>query len=121
MAIFVLQDAYDPETGYCCARAFILAEFMASLEWQLCSFGWKWLFGQNILARGLLLTAVYVLCILVMYYLEKPLITAGILKQVTWKETGFAVGIAAIDFCIQQSQLSVSGITVFRIYFTGYF
>ena len=96
------------ETGYCCARAFILAEFMASLEWQLCSFGWKLLFGQNILARGLLLTAVYVLCILVMYYLEKPLITAGILKQVTWKETGFAVGIAALIFAFSNlSYLSV--------------
>ena len=96
------------ETGYCCARAFILAEFMASLEWQLCSFGWKLLFGQNILARGLLLMAVYVLCILVMYYLEKPLITAGILKQVTWKETGFAVGIAALIFAFSNlSYLSV--------------
>ena len=37
------------------------------------------------------------------------------------ERNGICSGNCSINFCIQQSQLSVSGITVFRIYFTGYF
>lgn len=43
------------EAGYCCARAFILAEFAASLEWQLHCLLWPQRSGWELPALGLLL------------------------------------------------------------------
>lgn len=43
------------EAGYCCARAFILAEFAASLEWQLHCLLWPRRSGWELPALGLLL------------------------------------------------------------------
>lgn len=42
------------EAGYCCARAFILAEFAASLEWQLHCLLWPQRSGWELPALGLL-------------------------------------------------------------------
>lgn len=46
------------DAGYCCARAFILAEFAASLEWQLHCYLWPDRPGSHPLAL-LLMAAVY--------------------------------------------------------------
>lgn len=47
------------DVGYACVKAFVLAEFMASLEWQLHCFFKYGLGLENIWADGLLLAAVY--------------------------------------------------------------
>lgn len=83
--------------AYCCARAFLLAEFAASLEWQIFTFfqsrgyGCWWL-------QGLLFVLVYGICFYGAVRLERKSLTAEYLKQLTRKEVLAAAGIAALVF-----------------------
>lgn len=47
------------DAGYSCVRAFVLAEFAASLEWQLACFGYYGLEYKNMIIYILLLVATY--------------------------------------------------------------
>ncbi len=71
--------------GYCWARAFLLAEFAASLEWQIFTFfqaaGYGCLWLQIILT-----IIVYGTCFLVIVRLEKSSLTQDYLNAVTTKE-----------------------------------
>ncbi len=51
-------DISPLDAGYCCARAFILAEFAASLEWQLHCYLWPERPGYHPFSL-LLMAAVY--------------------------------------------------------------
>lgn len=79
--------------AYCCARAFILAEFVASLEWQVFAFlrsvghGSLWI-------HAILVLIVYGSCFWATAYLERPALTMDYLKQLTLREVLAAVGIA---------------------------
>lgn len=83
--------------GYCCARAFLLAEFSASLEWQAFAFlqsagyGYWWL-------HTVFVAAVYGGCFWITARLERPALTDDYLKQLTVREMLAAAGIAAAIF-----------------------
>lgn len=83
--------------GYCCARAFLLAEFAASLEWQVFAFlqslgyGCLWL-------QALLLAAVYGACFWIAVRLERSVLGGDYLRQLTAREMFAAGGIAVAIF-----------------------
>lgn len=83
--------------GYCCARVFLLAEFTASLEWQ--AFAFMQSVGYGCLWLQVLLVAViYGGCFFAAVRLERPVLTADYLKQLTVREVLAAAGIAAAIF-----------------------
>lgn len=83
--------------AYCCARAFLLAEFTASLEWQVFAFlqslgyGFVWL-------QILLLVMVYGGCFWSVVCLERSTLSSDYLKQLTVREVSAALGIAVAIF-----------------------
>lgn len=83
--------------GYCWARAFLLAEFAASLEWQIFSFfqasgyGCLWL-------HILLIVIVYGSCFLAIIRLERLSLTQDYLNELTTQEVWAAAGIVIAVF-----------------------
>lgn len=83
--------------AYCCARAFLLAEFTASLEWQVFAFlqsmgyGFLWL-------QIVLLVMVYGGCFWIAVCLERSTLSSAYLKQLTVREVSAAWGIAVAIF-----------------------
>ena len=83
--------------GYCSARAFLLAEFTAALEWQVFAFlqsighGSLWI-------HVILVFALYGGCFWITAYLERPALTDDYLGQLTLREVLAAAGIAAAIF-----------------------
>lgn len=83
--------------GYCSARAFLLAEFTAALEWQVFAFlqsighGGLWI-------HVILVFALYGGCFWITAYLERPALTDDYLGQLTLREVLAAAGIAAAIF-----------------------
>ena len=71
--------------AYCCARAFVLAEFAASLQWQMVSIVQAW--GNQSLGVEILITmVVFGGCFTIDIYLEKDLLKQNYLEQMTVKE-----------------------------------
>lgn len=97
--------------GYCCAKAFLVAEFAASLEWQIESFLWKvlgvaqtFLTGEGktgaglVIGRSVLLAVLYGLVFCAIYLFEKKMRSASFEKQLTGKELVSAAAIAVSAF-----------------------
>ncbi|MFR5601179.1 MAG: GHKL domain-containing protein [Lachnospiraceae bacterium] len=84
-------------TVYCCARAFLLAEFVASLEWQVFAFlqsmgyGFFWI-------HVLLIIVVYGAGSWITICLERLTFSPNYLKQLTIKEILGASGLAVAIF-----------------------
>lgn len=82
---------------YCCARAFLLAEFAASLEWQVFAFlqslgyGFWWI-------QIILLVLIYGGIFWLVIYLERSTLSPEYLKQLTLREALAALGIAVAIF-----------------------
>lgn len=82
---------------YCCARAFLLAEFAASLEWQVFAFlqslgyGFWWI-------QIILLVLIYGGVFWLVIYLERSTLSPEYLKQLTLREALAALGIAVAIF-----------------------
>jgi hypothetical protein len=82
--------------GYYCARAFLLAELAASLEWQLACFFWN--IFPSILIQLLILLLVYALVFVWAHYMEVG-ITRGVFQlEINRHELWAAVAIAAAVF-----------------------
>ena len=97
--------------GYCCARAFLMAEFAASLEWQLHVYLLH--VGADVWCLRLcLLPVVYGAVFAGSYFLEKPVFSEEYLSQLTLREFVSAAGIVVAAFSL--SNLSfVAGNTPF--------
>ena len=81
-------------TAYCCARAFVLAEFVASLQWQIVSSIQTW--GNRSIWIEILITIfIFGGCFTLDIYLEKDLLKQNYLEQMTVKEVA-AVAIMAV-------------------------
>ena len=84
-------------TGYSCAKAFLIAEFMASLEWQIFTFfqangyGCTWL-------QILLTVMIYGSIFMVIWKIEKSFEKQNYLKEITGKEVLVSVGTAIVIF-----------------------
>ncbi len=83
--------------GYSCAKAFLIAEFMASLEWQMFTFfqangyGCTWL-------QILLTVLIYGSIFFVLIKIEKSFDKQDYLKEITGKEVLVSAGTAIVIF-----------------------
>ncbi|MDO4340791.1 MAG: GHKL domain-containing protein [Eubacteriales bacterium] len=85
------------QAGYCCAMAFLTAEFAASLEWQLHTYLMS--AGMNFWwMKLLLLMVIYTIVFVGSYFLERSLFTGEFLTQLSGKESLSAVGIVIVIF-----------------------
>ena len=95
--------------GYCCARAFLLAEFVASLEWQISAF--LQFNGYSRMAlQGLLVITVYGTCFCLVVRLERSALTQDYLRQLTVREVLAASGIAVAIFSFSNLSFLYSGL-----------
>lgn len=98
--------------GYCCARAFLLAEFAASLEWQILVFmGHSGMEAPMLWAvHVLLLAVVYGGCFWCTACLERTVLAGDYLRQLTVREMLAAVGIAAAIFAFSNLSFLYHGL-----------
>lgn len=87
------------DSGYCCVRAFVLAELAASLEWQFHCFFWPG--GEAPPSRALgLLAAVYGAVFIAAWLLEHSHLFKGGPLGINQKELGSAVVIGLAVFAV---------------------
>ncbi len=87
------------DSGYCCVRAFVLAEFAASLEWQLHCFFWPAGEAPALPALGLL-AAVYGAVFSGIWLLERGHVPKDGPLGINRKELGSAVVIGIAVFAV---------------------
>ena len=83
--------------AYCCARAFVLAEFAASLQWQMVSIVQTW-GNQSLWVEILITMVIFGGCFTIDIYLEKDLLKQNYLEQMTGKEVAAAAIMAVTIF-----------------------
>ena len=103
------------EAGYSCARAFVLAELAASLEWQLHCWLWPQRGGGEIPAL-LLLAAVYGALYGGLYWLERRRVTAARLK-VTAAATLMAAVMALTVFAVSNLSFIAEAQATMSVYY----
>ena len=98
------------EAGYYCVRAFLLAEFCASLQWQLATFfisdygilyeGGRLYLGWNLLFHLLFLLIVYLTVFFLYFLLEKRFFSDDFILDITLPEmvTALAIGLMLFFF-----------------------
>ena len=86
MYLFLLTviDVSRTMVLYCCMKAFLIAEFMASLEWQMESF-FHWNQGENILYR-LPVLLIYGGIIAILYIIESRMQRKDVELEVSYRE-----------------------------------
>ncbi len=97
LLILCICEMRPLEAGYCCAWAFLVAEFAASLEWQI----QVWLFSVGISEWQwmiLVLLAVYISVMAGAVRLTKSFFANEYLSQISLKEFVSAAGIAVVVF-----------------------
>ena len=103
------------EAGYSCARAFVLAELAASLEWQLHCWLWPQRTGGEIPAL-LLLAAVYGALYGGLYWLERRFVIAARLN-VTAAATLMAVVMALTVFAVSNLSFIAAAQATMSVYY----
>ena len=94
--MYLVCDDTKNVIGYYCARAFLLAELAASLEWQLACFAES--IRPSLAAQIVLLISVYTLVFIWAHYMEKS-ITRGIFQlEINTRELLAAILIALVVF-----------------------
>ncbi len=94
--------------GYNCAKAFLIAEFAASLEWQLHCFFRK-ITGVDLIWMNLfLLIAVYGMVLLVVYKVERGMQFYEFCTHITGRETTAVAAIAAFAFIFSNMSFVVT-------------
>ncbi len=104
------------EAGYCCANAFILAEFAASLEWQLHCFLWPRRGGADLLAL-LLLLAVYAGVYGFVYWFEFRRLRANPELGVTPRALVSAVAMALAAFAVSNLAFTQDGAATMSVFY----
>lgn len=105
--IKICCDMTWSKAGYYCARAFILGEFAASLEWQLLYFGLTDMkLPMTLLVDVAFLIGVHTLVFLIVFLLERKYLKSYATLRVTWKEGWSVVAMCVAVFAV--SNLSYS-------------
>ena len=94
-------------TGYCCVKAFLLAEFAASFEWQLMMYvgGRQMSAAVFRIINSLMILAVYGADFAVTVRLEKKVFDSDYLKRLTVREVLASVGIAVAVFVLDRKSV----------------
>lgn len=109
MYLFILIcGKVTPKEGlYCCAKAFLLAELAASLEWQIHTYlsarGISFYIGQTVL-----LIAVYTAVFVFAYLMEKGMFSKNYLEQLSMKEVLAAIGCVVAIFAFSNMSFVVT-------------
>lgn len=107
MFIKVCCEVNWAKAGYFCARAFIVGEFAASLEWQMLYFGLTEMRLPMTLAVDLIfLIGIHSLVFLVMYLMERKYTESYDTLRITWKEVWSVIAMCVAVFAV--SNLSFS-------------
>ena len=105
--IFICGKVTAKECLYCCAKAFLLAELAASLEWQIHTY----LLAMGILSKIgaiVLLIAVYTIVFVLANRMEKAMFSKSYLEQLSMKEVLAAVGCVVAIFAFSNMSFVVA-------------
>lgn len=118
MFLYLYTSGIKPlEAGYCCARAFLLAEFAASLEWQLHCLLWPQESGGA--PRALvLLAAVYALVYGVMWQMEFRRLKQNQELGVTGRALASAAVMALAAFAVSNFAFAQQGEVTMSMFYT---
>ena len=104
------------DAGYCCARAFILAEFAASLEWQLHCYLWPARGGGHPLALALL-AAVYGGVYAFVYWFEFRRVRRNPDLGITRRALFSAVVMALAAFAVSNLAFTQKGQSTMNVFY----
>jgi len=105
--IFIYGKVTAKECLYYCAKAFLLAELAASLEWQIHTY----LLAMGILSKIgaiVLLIAVYTIVFVLANRMEKAMFSKSYLEQLSMKEVLAAVGCVVAIFAFSNMSFVVA-------------
>ena len=95
------------KAGYFCARAFILGEFTASLEWQLLYFGLTDMrLPMTLYVDLVFLVTVHTIVFLAIYLMERKYTESYATLRITWKDLWSVIALCVAVFAV--SNLSYS-------------
>lgn len=98
LLIYGCADSNIPEAGYHCIRAFVMAEFAASLEWQLHCYCYYSCEVRTAWLALLLLIGIYGSVYLILWKLSKQVASGGDDLDITGREVVFAAVIGISVF-----------------------
>ena len=104
--MYLVCDDTKNVIGYYCARAFLLAELAASLEWQLACFAQ----GSNPskVLQGFILVGVYVLVFTWALHMERSITRGIFVLEINFRELLAAILIAAASFAFSNLSFILS-------------
>ena len=105
--IYMCCELTTGQVLYCCAIAFILAEFIASLEWQLYIYLLKWNLqfpGENLI----LLAIIYIGMFWAVFCLEVALLTKEFLQELSVWELISTVALVIMTFAFSNINFLVA-------------
>ena len=103
--IYTVGNVHSITAAYLCARAFLIAEFTASFQWQLdCYLNARVDVEHFVFAKIVMLVVIYTAIFVLVAFMEKPLMNPEYLNKITYKE--FIAVIAIVEVAFTFSNLS---------------
>lgn len=97
--IYTVGNVHSITAAYLCARAFLIAEFTASFQWQLdCYLNARADVEHFVFAKIVMLVVIYTAIFVLVAFMEKPLMNPEYLNKITYKEFIAVIAIVAVAF-----------------------
>ena len=97
--IYTVGNVHSITAAYLCARAFLIAEFTASFQWQLdCYLNARVDVEHFVFAKIVMLLVIYTAIFVLVAFMEKPLMNPEYLNKITYKEFIAVIAIVAVAF-----------------------
>lgn len=97
--IYTVGNVHSITAAYLCARAFLIAEFTASFQWQLdCYLNERVDVEHFVFAKIVMLVVIYTAIFVLVAFMEKPLMNPEYLNKITYKEFIAVIAIVAVAF-----------------------
>lgn len=97
--IYTVGNVHSITAAYLCARAFLIAEFTASFQWQLdCYLNARVDIEHFVFAKIVMLVVIYTAIFVLVAFMEKPLMNPEYLNKITYKEFIAVIAIVAVAF-----------------------
>lgn len=97
--IYTVGNVHSITAAYLCARAFLIAEFTASFQWQLdCYLNARVDVEHFVFAKIVMLVVIYTAIFVLVAFMEKPLMNPEYLNKIAYKEFIAVIAIVAVAF-----------------------
>lgn len=97
--IYTVGNVHSITAAYLCARAFLIAGFTASFQWQLdCYLNARVDVEHFVFAKIVMLVVIYTAIFVLVAFMEKPLMNPEYLNKITYKEFIAVIAIVAVAF-----------------------